>query len=235
MSHQRNLAWKELPISNGKVASSRLSAAIAAFPLCYELWWRWWFKWVFLRGVRAFRFKAVCRAQILSEPACSLQLDLHWGNVFASRPRTRVFSVLFSFVNWILSGTWSRHRVIFPKRISEPACSLQVDLHWASPHLPWGIADLFFWNLFMSFEGFCQPACFFCCSIYIETAQNSGEECNKFADLLFFRLLLCLSTQAAQAQCVSLIINTCSFILRNLKWPWIWRICMGIQVKDSSR
>ena len=25
--------------------------------------------------------------------------------------------------------------------------------------------------------------------------------------------------QAAQAQCVSLIINTCSFILRNLKWP----------------
>ena len=27
--------------------------------------------------------------------------------------------------------------------------------------------------------------------------------------------------QAAQAQCVSLIINTCSFTLRNLKWPWI--------------
>ena len=25
--------------------------------------------------------------------------------------------------------------------------------------------------------------------------------------------------QAAQAQCVSLIINTCSLILRNLKWP----------------
>ena len=25
--------------------------------------------------------------------------------------------------------------------------------------------------------------------------------------------------QAAQAQCVSLIVNTCSFILRNLKWP----------------
>ena len=25
--------------------------------------------------------------------------------------------------------------------------------------------------------------------------------------------------QAAQAQCVSLIINTCSFILRNFKWP----------------
>ena len=40
---------------------------------------------------------------------------------------------------------------------------------------------------------FCQPACFFCCSIYIETAQNSREECNEFADLLFWRLSLCLS------------------------------------------
>ena len=29
---------------------------------------------------------------------------------------------------------------------------------------------------------------FICCSIYIETAQNSPEECNEFADLLFFRL-----------------------------------------------
>ena len=28
-----------------------------------------------------------------------------------------------------------------------------------------------------------------------------------------------LGPQAAQAQCVSLIINTCSFMLRNLKWP----------------
>ena len=26
-------------------------------------------------------------------------------------------------------------------------------------------------------------------------------------------------SQAAQAQCMSLIVNTCSFILRNLKWP----------------
>ena len=34
---------------------------------------------------------------------------------------------------------------------------------------------------------------FFCCSIYIETAQNSREECNEFADLLFFRLSLCVS------------------------------------------
>ena len=28
-----------------------------------------------------------------------------------------------------------------------------------------------------------------------------------------------VSPQVAQAQCVSLIVNTCSFILRNLKWP----------------
>ena len=44
-----------------------------------------------------------------------------------------------------------------------------------------------------------------------------------------------LSSQETQAQCLSLIINTCSFILRNLKWPWIERVCMGIQVKDSNR
>ena len=34
---------------------------------------------------------------------------------------------------------------------------------------------------------------FFCCSIYIETAQNSREQCNELADLLFWRLSLCLS------------------------------------------
>ena len=59
--------------------------------------------------------------------------------MFASRLRTRVFSVLFSFVNYILSGSCSRHRVIFSKLLSQPACSSQVDLHWASPHLPWGM------------------------------------------------------------------------------------------------
>ena len=34
---------------------------------------------------------------------------------------------------------------------------------------------------------------FLCCSIYIKTAQNSREECNESADLLFWRLSLCLS------------------------------------------
>ena len=45
----------------------------------------------------------------------------------------------------------------------------------------------------MFFERFCQPPFFFCCSIYIETAQNFREECNEFAELSFFRLSLCLS------------------------------------------
>ena len=37
---------------------------------------------------------------------------------------------------------------------------------------------------------------FFCCLIYIETAQNSRGQCNEFTDLhclLFWRLSLCLS------------------------------------------
>ena len=136
---------------------------------------------------------------------------IYWGSVFASRLRTRVFSVLSSFGNWIFSGSWSRHRVIFSKLISEPACSSQVDLHWASPHLPWGMQRIcgpFFQNLFMSFERFCQPACFFCCSIYTETAHNSRGECNKFADLLFFRLSLCLSRDSLSCDTRSLDLCT---------------------------
>ena len=74
--------------------------------------------------------------KLLSEPAYSLQLDLHWGSLFASRLRTRVLSVPFSSVNWILSGSWSRHRVTFSKLISEPACSSQVDLLTLSQSSP---------------------------------------------------------------------------------------------------
>ena len=53
----------------------------------------------------------------MSEPACCLQLDLHWGSVFASRLRTRVFSVLFSFVNWILSGSWTRYWGLYSQNV----------------------------------------------------------------------------------------------------------------------
>ena len=78
-------------------------------------------------------------AQIFVRTSLFFAAPLHWGSVFASRLRTRVFNVLFSFVNWILSGSWSSHRVIFSKLTSEPACSSQFDLHWASPHFPWGM------------------------------------------------------------------------------------------------
>ena len=130
----------------------------------------------------------------MSELACSLQLDLYWGCVFASRLRTRVFSVLFSFVNWILSGSWSRHRVIFSKLISEPACSSQVDLHWASPHLLWGMKRIcgpFFKN-YLFFERFCQRACFFAVQFTLrqpKTPVGVQRICGPF----FFRLSLCLS------------------------------------------
>ena len=72
--------------------------------------------------------------------------------MFPSRLRTRVFSVLFSFLKWILSGSWSRHGVIFSKTLTYPACSSQVDLHWASPHLPWGmqrICGAFFFRIYL--------------------------------------------------------------------------------------
>ena len=74
------------------------------------------------------------------------------------------FQCSLSFVNWILSCSWSRHTVIFSKLISEPACSSQVDLHWASSHLAWGMQRIggpFLKKLFMFLERFCQPACFF--------------------------------------------------------------------------
>ena len=44
----------------------------------------------------------------------------------------------------------------------------------------------------------------FCCSIYIEKAQNFREECNEFADLLFFRLSLCLSRNSLSCDSRSL-------------------------------
>ena len=51
----------------------------------------------------------------------------------------------------------------------------------------------FFFKFMYVFREILSTSMFFCCSIYIETAQNSSEECSEFADLLFFRLSLCLS------------------------------------------
>ena len=123
--------------------------------------------------------------------------------MFASRLGTRVFSVLFSFVNYILSSSWSRYRVIFSKLLSEPACSSQVDLHWASPHLPRGmqrISGPFILKFILEILSYGM----FFCSIYIETAQNSRVECNEFADLLFWRLSLCLSRDSLSCDTRSL-------------------------------
>ena len=50
-----------------------------------------------------------------------------------------------------------------------------------------------FKNLFMPFERFLSTSMFFCSSIYIETALNFREECNKCTDILSWRLSLCLS------------------------------------------
>ena len=86
-------------------------------------------------------------------------------------------------MNWTLSGSWSRHRVIFSKILSDPACSSQVNLHWASLHLPWGMQRIcrpFFLEFIYVFREIFPTSMFFCCSVYIETAQNSPGECNEF-------------------------------------------------------
>ena len=108
------------------------------------------------------------------------------------------FSVLFSFVIKILSSSWSRHKVIFSKLLSEPAWSLKVDLHWASPHLQWiqRICRHLFFRIYFCLSGDFVNQHAFCSSIYIETALNSREECIEFADLLFWRLSLCLLTDS---------------------------------------
>ena len=143
--------------------------------------------------------------------------------LFASRLRTRVFSVPFSLVNWILSGGWSRHGVIFSKPLSEPACSSQVDFHWARPHLPWGaqrICGPFLLLFIYVFREILSTSMFFCCSIYIETAQDSHEKCNEFPDLLFWRLSLCLSRDALSCDTRSLDL----FILFKFIFLYLWYI-----------
>ena len=61
---------------------------------------------------------------------------------------------------------------------------------------------------------------FFCCSIYIEIAQNSREEYNGLADLLFWRLSLCLSRQSLSCDTRSL--DLC--ILFKFIFLYLWYI-----------
>ena len=56
--------------------------------------------------------------------------------------------------------------------------------------------------------------------IYIETAQNSREECNEFADLLFWRLSLCLSRDSLSCDTRSL--DLC--ILFRFIFLYLWYI-----------
>ena len=55
---------------------------------------------------------------------------------------------------------------------------------------------IFFLEFIYFFRKILLTIIFFCCSIYIETAQNSREQCNELADLLFWRLSLCLSSDS---------------------------------------
>ena len=89
-------------------------------------------------------------------------------------------------------------------------CSSQVNLHWASPHFPWGMQRIcgpFFFRIYLCLSRDFVNQRVFCCSIYIETAQNSREESNEFADLLFWRLSLCLSRDSLSRDSRSL--NLC--------------------------
>ena len=60
--------------------------------------------------------------------------------------------------------------------------------------------------------------------VFLKTCDESGvliapEKTVGRSFVLSFAGIELDTPQAAQAQCVSLIINTCSFMLRNLKWP----------------
>ena len=66
-------------------------------------------------------------------------------------------------MNWILSGSWSRHKVNSQNFYqNQPGLCRSIHIDPALTSREYNVfADKFvFWNLFMSFERFCQPACF---------------------------------------------------------------------------
>ena len=99
--------------------------------------------------------------------------------------------VLFSFVNWILSGSWSknskwsslpdskfyRNQRVFRSRFtlsqSSPAVRNAAHLQTCCFRL----------TIFMPFDKFLSASSVLCNSIYSETALNSRKECNEFAIL----------------------------------------------------
>ena len=79
----------------------------------------------------------------------------------------------------------------------------------------------FFFRIYLRLSrDFVSQHVFFCCSIHIETAQNSHEECNEFADLLFWRLSLCLSRDSLSCDTRSL--DLC--ILFKFIFLYLWYI-----------
>ena len=78
----------------------------------------------------------------------------------------------------------------------------------------------FFSEFIYVFREILSTSMFFCCSIYIETAQNSRRECNEFADFLFRRLSLCLSRDSLSCDTRSL--DLC--ILFKFIFLYLWYI-----------
>ena len=92
----------------------------------------------------------LCKLTFLSEPACPLQLYLHCASVFDSLLRTWDFNVIFSFVNWILSGNWSRNRVTRSKCYrNQPVflSSIYIEPVLTSCEECNEFVDLMFWRL----------------------------------------------------------------------------------------
>ena len=79
---------------------------------------------------------------------------------------------------------------------------------------------IFFSEFIYFFREILLTIIFFCCSIYIETAQNSREQCNELADLLFWRLSLCLSTDSLS--CDTRSSDLCT--LFKLIFLYLWHI-----------
>ena len=80
-------------------------------------------------------------------------------------------------------------------------CSIYIG---DSPKLPWGMQGICGPFILEFIREILSSSMFFCCSICIETAQNSRVECNEFANLLFWRLSLCLSRDSLSCDTRSL-------------------------------
>ena len=112
-----------------------------------------------------------------------------------------------------------RYRVIFSKLLSKPVCASQVELHWASPHLLWGMQRIcgpFYQDLCVSGD-FVSQHVFLLLDLQPKTPTRSATN---FADLLFLRLSLCLSRDSLFCDTHSL--DLC--ILSKFIFLYLWYI-----------